>query len=732
MPRKILILTANPDELYRVRADREMQRIQNKLYGASQRHQFIVSYQCAKPNDLLHLIEGEEPEIIHFCGHGDEHGIFLENELGNKAHLLTTKVLKKIFKRISKELPDVKCVILNACYSDIHAEAISEYIPYAIGMEEDILDSAAIAFAGTFYQDLGNGRSIREAFEGGCIAAQIFSDKEEPKLFIRSNAGFLQQTQETIAGLFGYFTFQNNLRRYSLRGLFVIVVIVTATFVIVSQGGFRVDSTLEKSLPCGSGVSTFFLPPENIISNSLIEKGLNSSGEAVLLNYKDNYANVVEATERFKEAEQTGNVEDYMMAEEQFANAIQKQFNNPEPYIYRNNSFARRMVQQEERILFTVAAVIPATSSEEKGRAEEMLRGIAHAQSCFNYGNCPTVNNPQGYVLEIKLFDDANDRGIAQDVARDIVGNPDILSVIGHYSSSINNAALPIYSSNNLAIVSPSGTDSSLGTGEENNVFFRAVPSSATMGGEIASQISNRKNSIKNVVGFVDTNDSYSRSLWENISTKLPQNLQNNTQKYELSNHTQFDKLIEKINSREKYAVVLIPPSTKGSFNNDDEGFNVAENIAKQISRENIIFGGHGSYNPKVLNQDFNQMLMVVPWFAKSSDEASSYAEKAEKFWNAQVSWVTAGSYDATQALLNALSSLSSSPVSDTAIMREKVIESLDKVQLSKEYTSGSILEFDEERELSQPGLSIIRVVNGNACSPEQTGFAFQLFSKPD
>jgi hypothetical protein len=48
---------------------------------------------------------------------------------------------------------------LNACDSAPQAEAIVSVIDCAVGMSDEIDDSAAIAFAAAFYEALGYGRS---------------------------------------------------------------------------------------------------------------------------------------------------------------------------------------------------------------------------------------------------------------------------------------------------------------------------------------------------------------------------------------------------------------------------------------------------------------------------------------------------------------------------------------------------------------------------------------------
>lgn len=42
---------------------------------------------------------------------------------------------------------DIRCVVLNGCYSEVQARAIAQHIPYVIGMNKAIRDKAAIALA---------------------------------------------------------------------------------------------------------------------------------------------------------------------------------------------------------------------------------------------------------------------------------------------------------------------------------------------------------------------------------------------------------------------------------------------------------------------------------------------------------------------------------------------------------------------------------------------------------
>lgn len=75
-----------------------------------------------------------------------------------------------MFESFSKK---VKCVILNACYSEKQAEEIVKHIDFVIGMNTAIGDRAAIAFSIGFYQGLGANRSVEDSFNLGCTQIQL-------------------------------------------------------------------------------------------------------------------------------------------------------------------------------------------------------------------------------------------------------------------------------------------------------------------------------------------------------------------------------------------------------------------------------------------------------------------------------------------------------------------------------------------------------------------------------
>ncbi len=172
--KKILILSANPEDTDPLRLDKEVREIKEGLRRAKHREQFDIRSEWAISfEDLRGALLDYEPQIVHFSGHGDKDGIVLEGEL-ELAVPISSEVLSELFELCSKH---IECVILNACYSEPQAAAINKHINYVIGMPGKINDKAAIKFSRGFYDALGAGKSVEEAFKFGCNAIlQSFPD----------------------------------------------------------------------------------------------------------------------------------------------------------------------------------------------------------------------------------------------------------------------------------------------------------------------------------------------------------------------------------------------------------------------------------------------------------------------------------------------------------------------------------------------------------------------------
>jgi formylglycine-generating enzyme required for sulfatase activity len=167
--KKILILEANPKG--DLALNQEIRDLKKVVERSRDHEDFQVEIGLAvRPRDLQELMLDFEPHIVHFSGHGTgNQGLMLVDDAGRE-RLVSTEALSGLFELFASR---VECVVLNACYSEVQANAITQHINYVVGMQQAIRDDAAIAFAIGFYRALGKGRSIEEAYKFGRNAIQI-------------------------------------------------------------------------------------------------------------------------------------------------------------------------------------------------------------------------------------------------------------------------------------------------------------------------------------------------------------------------------------------------------------------------------------------------------------------------------------------------------------------------------------------------------------------------------
>ena len=179
---KILVLAANPVNTSQLRLGEEVRSIQEELERAKYRDRFaLISQWAVRVRDLSRALLEHKPQIVHFSGHGtgsqgddstrklssfpedtaEPEGLVFEDDQG-RATLVSSDALAGLFELFQNE---VKCVLLNACYSEMQAKAIHQHIDCVVGMNKAIGDRAAIKLATEFYKALATGRSFDFAYQ---------------------------------------------------------------------------------------------------------------------------------------------------------------------------------------------------------------------------------------------------------------------------------------------------------------------------------------------------------------------------------------------------------------------------------------------------------------------------------------------------------------------------------------------------------------------------------------
>lgn len=179
---KILFLAANPAGTRQLDLDEEMRAVDDAIRRADFRDAFVLEQHWAvRATELDDFLLRHRPQIVHFSGHGSQSsGLMFERPEPASAGAagapqasagpqpVSAVTLSRTFSALKGS---VRCVVLNACYSEEQARAIAEHVDCVVGMSRAISDAAAIGFAASFYQALAYGKSVKTAFDLACIEA---------------------------------------------------------------------------------------------------------------------------------------------------------------------------------------------------------------------------------------------------------------------------------------------------------------------------------------------------------------------------------------------------------------------------------------------------------------------------------------------------------------------------------------------------------------------------------
>jgi len=176
-PARILVLAANPLDTERLRLDAEVRAIDAALRpeGAPPRYELRQQW-AVRSGDLVAALLRHRPAVVHFAGHGADDGRLVVEDGAGHAALLPPAGVAALFDGV----PGVQIVVLNACWSDVQAEALLPRVQTVVGMADAVRDDAAIAFADGFYRGLAAGEAVASAVALG--KAQIHFALDDPDI----------------------------------------------------------------------------------------------------------------------------------------------------------------------------------------------------------------------------------------------------------------------------------------------------------------------------------------------------------------------------------------------------------------------------------------------------------------------------------------------------------------------------------------------------------------------
>ncbi len=181
---------------------------------------------------------------------------------------------------------------------------------------------------------------------------------------------------------------------------------------------------------------------------------------------------------------------------------------DPETLIALNNA---KISQDRPSKIKTIAVVVPSRKMPEFV-AVSILKGVAEAQREWN-------QTDRGWKLQIAIADDSNDPVAGKEIAEKLVKHPDILAVLGHYSSNVTVNVKDIYNQAQTVLLSATTTSDELTSKKDDNYFFRTVSSTQVSGEHLAKKWATKPEKI---VLFYTPDKKFSESFRKAFLAHVP------------------------------------------------------------------------------------------------------------------------------------------------------------------------------------------------------------------
>ena len=177
--KRVLFICSLSDKDTQLRLIDEIGTIEPSLLSGEKRDEYdFIPRLGVRSNDLVKTIIGNKtsnaPFVLHFSMHGNEQkGLkFLGNN--QEACYKTKAHFEGILEEMIRQGRKIKCVIFNVCYSLELAKSILPYVEYAIGVEGNIDDRAAIEFSRGFYQSLFDNSDETKIFQDSYSLGNLY------------------------------------------------------------------------------------------------------------------------------------------------------------------------------------------------------------------------------------------------------------------------------------------------------------------------------------------------------------------------------------------------------------------------------------------------------------------------------------------------------------------------------------------------------------------------------
>lgn len=328
---------------------------------------------------------------------------------------------------------------------------------------------------------------------------------------------------------------------------------------------------------------------------------------------------------------------DYNTAVNKFTSSLQFNRNDPETWIYLENSAAAAISN-------TIKIGVSVPIGGNLNVAREILRGVAQAQYEINHSG-----GIGGKLIQVVVANDDNDPATAKQIATEFVKDSSILAVVGHNSTEASVAAAPVYQQGGLVMISPTTVGKNLsGIG---NYIFRTTPNARATADVLARYAVQSARKTKIAICAASGAEA-SQSFQEEFTWALFDyggKAVNTNCNFSDPNFNPND-IPSQVVSAGADALLLAP-----SVYNINQAIDVVRANKGRVA----LLGNQTMYVFEALQQgkaDINGMVLSVAWHP-SAIAGSTFPTNAKRFWGAPGNWRTAMAYDATGAIIAGLKS---------------------------------------------------------------------------
>ncbi|MDJ0691941.1 MAG: tetratricopeptide repeat protein [Xenococcaceae cyanobacterium MO_188.B32] len=309
---------------------------------------------------------------------------------------------------------------------------------------------------------------------------------------------------------------------------------------------------------------------------------------------------------------------------------LQQYPNDPEALIYLNNA---RIGNSKS---YSIAVSVPIDSLTPN--ALEILRGVAQAQA--------ENNNKVGISLKVAIAADNNNPEMTKQLGSVLGENPDILGIVGPFSSDAALVAGEVYKQKQLVAISPTSTSVKLSN--YSPYFFRTAPND-TVAAQALANYATDELKVEKAAIFFNSKSGYSQSLKQEFLLAISQRGGTIVTAIDLSNPN--FKARESIDLAQKKGAEVLMLAV------DTPKLDRALKVVEANSQKLPILGGDAVIQAKtreIGGKNAVGMVLASPWALKN-DSQSNFLRRARSLWGEEVGWRTALAYDATQALIAAI-----------------------------------------------------------------------------